>query len=737
MPFFLMTLCLLMGEPRLTETLGRNNWLVYSEPFPITSGRSIFELDLETRLKSLGYRRVKNRPQTPGTYFWGRKNFWVFRKSHHFLGKQREPELFIFRLDSKSRIVGLVQDDKTIMAPIPRGAAYLEPQILSESLVESRYRLEDLPFKAYPEMMWRALLAAEDSRFFEHHGLDSKAIARSLLKNIKAGKVVMGGSTITQQLIKNRDLTPKRTMRRKANEAIRALILESEYEKDDILEAYMNHVYLGHVNGTAIYGFPAASQVYFSRPIKDLTLAEYATLAAMVQGPNLFKPHKSPERCRKRRNWVLSRMKTLGWISESKYAKAKSEPIRAKLSKPSRQSHQHVLTWIHQLLKDKHRHFSKGRGGRIYTTLDPILQVHAQRDLTKQLKRLKSKLLPKSISSLEGALVSMDLETGGILAYCSASTAPSKEAFDRVRLAKRQPGSTVKPFVLLAAFNRFSDPLFPGTLVQDSPVVIDTKPKAWRPTNYDDRYHGTVSVREALVQSYNVPFAKIGRHIGFEVIGDQMKELGLQVPNPVPPSISLGSVEVSPLQLLEAFSVFFRNGDQIKARPLLGYDKPSGKKIRNTKQKHRKRVRKGSAYLVYDLLKDVMERGTGQPAHLADYVSAGKTGTSSDYRDAWFVGQAGSVLTVVWVGCDNNQSTNLPSSQLAAPIWRTFMNHAVPLRPDFIVEKPGSIKTCDINPKTGLRVWGLLPGSTQEIYRRGGAPDREKVFGSKPPNRID
>jgi len=716
--------------PRLTDTLGRNEFRVYSEPFPLSSGVRIAEIQLVKRLEARHYARVHSRPKKPGTFFWGKSHFRIYRRAFHFLGKEIPDELIVLKLNSSGRISGLVGEDKTIAGVWRREDAMLEPIVLSESMTELRAERLSLPFKSYPSGMIDALLAAEDSRFFEHHGLDSKAIARSMLKNVKAGRIVMGGSTLTQQLIKNRDLTPKRSFSRKASEAIRALILESEYSKEEILEAYMNHVYLGHVSGIAIHGFPAGARAWFSKSLKQLSTAQYAYLAGMVQGPNLYNPKTHLERGIKRRNWVLGRMKKLSLISGKEYSRSIKEKGHVAVTSPRVLDNRTFFHWSLQVLqKEKSSWFRKKRGAKVFTTLDPLVQQKAHLVLNKLIPKLARKMKRNWKAPLAAALVCMDLESGGILAYANYSTQSKGSSYDRVRMAHRQPGSTIKPFVLLAAFDRFRNPLYPGTLVLDSPFVLGKKPHEWKPKNYDKKFHGIVSLRESLVQSYNIPIAKTANHLGFDVLGGMLHELGLNPNKSILPSISLGAAEATPLDLLEAYSCMFCGGKTREAIPVFGAEKPSGSSLKRIKSRRKRIARSSSAYLIYDLLLNVMKEGTGRNARLNSASGAswyaGKTGTSSNYRDAWFVGASESLLTVVWVGRDNNKSLGLPSSQTASLIWKEFMEEAVPLRPRYKVNKPSSVKTCKINPHNGLRVFGILPGYKKELYRRGGAPDRE------------
>lgn len=725
----ILFLFLLLSQ-KLTDTVGNNEIAIFYEGYPIVAGRTVQEIKLPERLVKLGYQRVKHVPKVPGTFFWGHTNFRIYQRKHIYNGKEIDARLFTVNTNSKGMITGVTWSDGTTGTLQERGELHLEPVKFAESLKEVRAERISVPLKDYPEHLWKALLAAEDARFFDHHGLDSKAIARSMLANVKAGKVVMGGSTITQQLIKNRDLTPKRTFSRKATEALRALILETQYDKEEILEAYLNHVYMGHYQGLAIHGFPSAARTYFSKNLSELTLAQAALLAGMVQGPNHYTPGKKSAKGIKRRNWVLSRMKKLGWITEKDYKKAASAKIVFKPTRPQREINPHFQSWLNEyLLKKKKSHFESHQGAIIYTSLDPYLQTQAEKSLKRFLDQLTKN--NRRIPFLEGALVSMDLETGGILAYSSYSTRRDKRGFDRVRFAQRQPGSTVKPFVLLEAFNRSESPLYPGTLIRDNPYTLIRDGRKWSPENYDRKYHGTVSLRTALAQSYNVPFAKLGQVLGYENVADMFVKAGLHVTKPVPPSITLGAIETTPLELLEAYSAFFNQGKTIRPRPAFQIDKPSGRSLVKIKSKRRRVAKASSAYLVYDILKESMKNGTAKTACLQNSWSAGKTGTSSNYRDAWFAGAAGSVLTVVWIGRDDNKSIGLPSSGTSAILWKNYMNKIVLLRPQFVIKKPRSIRKCKVNPKTGLRVFGILPGYVNEIYRFGAAPPREKPWRSE------
>jgi len=320
----------------LEDRLGRSEMRIRSEAFPLVAGRSVADYGLAERLERQGYHRVSGRPDEPGEYFWGDDVFWFYRREHRLDGHRHAPSRIGLALDEHGVVIGARGVDGSTYPLDRAGVFWLEPEILAESLAADRADRTLVDLAELPERIWRPVLAAEDARFFLHDGVDGMAIARAALANIKKGETVQGGSTITQQLVKNRDLTPKRSFSRKLSEAARALVLEAEYEKREILEAYLNQVYLGHVDGLALHGIGTASLAYFSKPARDLDWHESATLAAMIQGPNRLSPLRHPERVIDRRNWVLGRLAELGWIGGSELVQARAAPIGLRNSPYSR-----------------------------------------------------------------------------------------------------------------------------------------------------------------------------------------------------------------------------------------------------------------------------------------------------------------------------------------------------------------------------------------------------------------
>lgn len=715
----------------LLEELGRSESRVYSAAYPIRGGASVGDYALAERLERLDYRRVKSRPEKPGDYFWGHDVFWIYRRAHRLGGRRHRAQLFGLRLDGAQgprggRVLAAIDDEAE---PLDWQDAWIEPEMLAESLGDDRARRVPIRLERLPERVWRPVLAAEDSRFFDHVGLDGRSLARALLANVKAGRVEQGGSTITQQLIKNRDLTPKRSFSRKASEAVRALALEAAYDKEDILEAYLDQVYLGHVDGLAVHGFGTAARVYFDKRARDLSLAEAATLAAMIQGPNRLQPERHAERVKNRRNWVLSRMEELGWAGADEVEKAGRRPVRVDRRRPRAPLGGRFLDWVHDIAKkEAGRRLRKGRGVVAETSLDPLLQEAAEEAVSRHFEQLRRRSGKLRTAPLAMALISLDAVSGDVLAHVGGD--PRQGGFDRARQARRQPGSAVKPLVLLEAFDDCGrrSPLHPATRIADRPLRVELPSGAWQPVNSDGRFAGTVDLRTALRRSLNVPFARLGRHCGIEDVGARLREAGLRVPREPPMSLVLGAVETSPVELASAYTAIANQGRRVEPRPVKRLEKPGGWILERFRPDSDHVSRPSTAFLVHDLMRDAVRSGTARAAALDELAVAAKTGTSQDRRDAWLAGYASGLVTVVWVGRDDDRPLGLTGAQAAAPLWRTYMQKAVALRPPSSVTRPRDIVTRHVDPATGLRVLALHPRAQAEIFRRGALPRRDRLL---------
>jgi len=375
----------------------------------------------------------------------------------------------------------------------------------------------------------------------------------------------------------------------------------------------------------------------------------------------------------------------------------------------------------------------------VESTIDPLLQAEAEKAVRQGLEDLRSANSRLRRLPLSAALVCYDARDGRILAYVGGDPAQESDAFDRVRQARRQPGSAIKPLILLAAFDGAGQrgALYPARRVADSPLRINLPSGPWEPKNYDGQYRGTVTIREAVVQSLNVPFVRIGRWCGFEKAAEMVREAGLPIPDPAPPSFVLGAVETTPLELADAYAVFSGSlGRRAKLTPYTRLARPSGRTITKHRSRHKKVVRPASAYLIRDLLRDSVERGTSRPARIEGREVFGKTGTSSDRRDAWFVGGTGPLVAAVWVGIDDGTPLGLTGSGAAAPIWRSFIAAAAPTRPAVVVERPDDVVERIIQERSGLLVARPRRGSHPDLFRRGAMPPSRRFWRKDEPIAI-
>ena len=595
----------------LETELGRNEVRVLSAPFPIEPGARLADTALPERLERLGYARVHDRPTAPGEYFWGHDLFWIDRRAHRVGGQRWPARLFGVTLDRDSgRILGFVDATGAPLWQDGGGQPWVEPEVIAESLSADRAPRRPVAFERLPEHVWRSVLAAEDHRFFEHGGVDALSVARALLANALAGKVTQGGSTITQQLIKLRDLSPRRTLGRKVSEAVRALALEAEYSKREILESYLNHVYFGHVDGLSVYGIGAASEAYFSKSATELDLGEAALLAAVIQGPNRLSPIRHPDRVATRQRWVLSRMEELGWADPEAIARERRRDIpRLDVTPPRPPEARRFLSWVRSVAAaEAPERVERHRGMVVQTGIDPLVQGRVEDAVADGLAALRRAHRELRGRSLTAGLVVLDARTGAVIAEVGGDPSERDDDFDRARRAERQTGSALKPLVLLEAFDDCGRraPLYPSRRVLDEPVTLDLPSGPWSPENLGRRYRGPITVREALVESINVPFVRIARWCGFDDTAATLRRAGLDVPEEPPPSFVLGSLGTSPADLAGAYTAFATQGVALRPRPVLSIFRPSGARIAAFSRDGERVAEPAAAFMVRDLLRDVV-----------------------------------------------------------------------------------------------------------------------------------
>jgi penicillin-binding protein 1B len=523
-------------------------------------------------------------------------------------------------------------------------------------------RLEELP-----DHLIEAVLAIEDQRFHQHHGLDLRRIGGALVANLKAGGIAQGGSTITQQLAKNLFLTARRTPLRKVREAAMALVLEARHGKPEILEAYLNEIYLGHDGGRAIHGIGAAARFYFGKEARRIGLAESALLAGMIHAPNRYAPTRHPRAARERRNLVLEVMADQQRVSRSLADRATRAGLPTRVWPARSVDGRHFRDYIRARVPRR----LPRRGAAVHTSLDASMQRIAERAVRHGLDRLRNE-------AVEAALVAIDPRSGDVLAMVGGRDYGASQ-FDRAAVARRQPGSAFKPIVALAALERRDgkNPAFTlATYVDDEPLRVRTPSGPWQPANYDRQFRGRVTVREAMEQSLNVPFARIGLAVGPERIVATARRLGITSPLAPVPSLALGSSEVTLMELVRAYGVLAAGGTLAEERTVLSHGAYGRDPEPDQASPAKQVVDPAVAYLVTSTLEGVVARGTGRALNGSGRFEsvAGKTGTSNDWRDAWFVAYTPSLVVGAWVGFDDGRSLGTTGAGAALPIVARFLD---------------------------------------------------------------
>lgn len=538
-----------------------------------------------------------------------------------------------------------------------------------------------------PELLIKTLLAVEDKHFYTHSGVDPLGILRAMLANIRAGKAVQGGSTLTQQLVKNFFLNNERTLRRKFNEVIMALLLDAHYSKDEILTAYANEIFLGQDRGRAVHGFGLASQFYFRRELKDLSVAQIAMMVGMIKGPSYYDPRREPERCLQRRQVVLEVMRSEGVIAEDVYLTAKAAKLeKAVMVQSGFNRYPAFLDLVRrQLGQDYHEEDLVSNGLKILTTLDPQVQMQVEKQLKETLAALEKR---PGASGLEGAVIVSSREGGEILAVAGGRDA-MQSGFNRALDAQRPIGSLIKPVVYLTAL---ANGYTLATPVRDESFTLTAAgAKDWRPANYDKKEHGLVPFHEALAYSYNLSTIRIGMDVGVEKVVASLKRMGINREFLPYPSFLLGTADLSPLEVAQVYQVLATGGFYQPQRVIGSVLTVDNKVVQRFGLTVEQRFPAEDVFLLNTALKRVVTHGTARS--LLSYIpetvqAAGKTGTTDDLRDSWFAGFSGDRLAVVWIGRDDNKPIALTGSSGAMVVWGRIMQALYP-QPLDLVEPEG------------------------------------------------
>ncbi|RMG47276.1 MAG: penicillin-binding protein 1B [Acidobacteria bacterium] len=688
---------------------------ILAAPRVLRVGRRVDLSAVAEELAAQRYRAVPRVPARPGEYRISGNRLEVYRRP--FTGPHGYAGAAFARVTVDGGRAVRLED----ASGRPLGAFTLEPVRLGAyhgpELVDRR----PLPLDRYPPRLVQAVVAAEDARFMRHRGIDLRAVLRAAWADIRGGGLVQGGSTITQQVVKNRLLGHQRTWMRKLREAILALYVERRVSKRRILEIYLNEVYLGQEGAVSIVGMPAAALHYFGKDISDLTLDEQAMLAGLIASPGRFDPRRRPEAARARRNWVLERMEQIGAIDPAERERAAARPLGVVASRRRLDPAGDLLDAVQRELVSRGWEPRPGEErARVFTTIDPAVQRAAREALRSVLDRLERE--DPRRAPLEGAVVVLRPASGEILAIVGGRKG-SRGAFNRALDAHRQPGSAFKPFVALTAF--IEGHWQPSSLLADEPIEIRTANGLWRPRNVDGRYRGTVTLRQAIEESLNVPMAWLGRTLGAEAIRSWARLAGIRSPLPSAVSLALGTGEVTPLELAVAYGTIGNLGKYQAPRLVRGVRTADGAAVPlEPMAPPENRLPPEPCYLVLDMMAGAAEHGTARGlASAAPGVRvAAKTGTTQDGRDAWGVLVTGDTAAVCWVGRDDGKPARLYGAGAAIPVLAELLRRAGWLLLAPLPDPPPGVVEVTIDPDTGgLATW-RCPRKAREVFTRDRLP---------------
>ena len=660
-------------DSRVTNKLEGVLWTVpakvYSRSLDLAEGLSINKSNLLRELKMLSYSEKKN-PTKPGEYFYNSNKLNIFLRGY----EDQNSGLFKIlirdgRVEEITNQLGL-SVDLVKLEPIAIGGMY--PSHMEDRILVS--------WPQVPSILIDTILSVEDQTFFNHKGISLRSISRAFFTNVKAGDIEQGGSTITQQLAKNLFFSPEQTIKRKVMEAIAALLIEFHYSKEEILLAYINDVFLAQSGKRAVHGFGMGAQHFFGTSLMNLETDQIALLVGMLKGPSLYNPRRNPNNATNRRNLVLKILQRGGHISLSSLEDMTKRPLR--VVKPSFRSetrypafHDLVRLELRENYQDSEL---RTQGLRIQTNLDPVLQE----SLESSIKKTKIELVNKygnKLNELEGAAIAVDIISGEIKAVVGSSS-PSEFGFNRSINAIRPIGSLVKPFIYLTALNKY-DQYTLTTILDDSKLSFESGGEIWEPNNFDKKYHGKIPLHVALWQSYNIASARLGMELGYDSVQETFSKLGITKTIERYPSLFIGSFEMSPFDAIHSYQVIAADGFYSPLRSIRDIQDLKGEIDLSYPYKIEQRIRPEPLHLLKFAMKQTFISGTarGYPRKkIESWQAGGKTGTSDDQRDSWFVGFAGDILVLVWLGFDDNRPTPLTGRSGALEVWKNFIDDIQP-----------------------------------------------------------
>jgi len=670
---------------------------IFSAPFPIVAGDDLDRSGLMDRLAQLSYSQVPS-ANTPGEYTRTKNALAIYLRSFYVGAKQYPAEMV--RVGLSGTRITLVADS----FGVAKTDAMLQPEVIGRLLPGAPAERVEVQLSDLKPYLVKGLLANEDRFFYYHPGIDPIRIVEAAISDFRSHRLAQGASTLTQQLARTFMERRERNFSRKFRELAVAAVIEIRLKKDEILERYINDVPMGEYEGTPIDGMPQAARYFFNKDLSEVTPAEAATLIGMIQAPTLYDPRRHPDNCRKRRDVVLGVMKHAGVIDDAAYTAAIATPIQ--ITKPPGLRRAPYFTDYVTAFVNKIPGFDGHLEGlKVYTTLDTVLQSDAVDAVTENIAQLEKNhrrlRRVKTDEKLQTSLVALDAETGAIRAMIGGRDY-SESQFNRAANAQRQPGSAFKPIVYLAALDPdrapFSPPLTLASTLPDEPATYN----GWTPANYERTYQPQVTVVQALYESLNVPTAYVGNELSPATIVKTAHEMGIHEDLQAYLPISIGADETTLLELTSAYQVFATEGEQSPPYAVEAVVDAKGHQIYHHDDETNRVIRPAVAYLITGALKAVLRYGTGASAGRLglDFPAAGKTGTTQDYKDAYFIGYTPAIVCGVWVGFDEPESLGLTGAQAALPAWVQFMQDAAPAEPEDFPE-PSGITMATIDPESG------------------------------------
>jgi len=696
-----------------------NSTQIYGAPLRVAVGDRLPLNDLVGYLRGAGYEQ-----KASVDYRTDDKSFAMGAKSIEIVpDDERASSLGLAPVKLDVDAAGRVQSLRDLRSGKAMESAAIEGELLASLREGDRRKKIPIQFSAIPETLRNAVLAVEDQRFFEHNGIDWRGTMRALWIDIREGEIVEGGSTLTQQLVKNAFLTRERTISRKLKEAAMAVILESRLTKQQIFTLYCNDVYLGQSRTFAVHGFAEAAQVYFDKNLSDLTLAESAFLAGLIRAPNRYSPQRDPSSALARRSHVLDRMVAIGAITPPEAAAARVAPLQIKTHAAPNDFGMNYFIDYAQSYMSEHG-VDTERSQPVYGTIDPRLQRIACDVVTRRTQQLdklfsRSTRRGKARPPVQAALVALDAHSGQVLAMIGGRSYDESQ-LNRATDALRQPGSAFKPLVYAAALSTRG--FTAATVLSDRPqtFIYDGGSSEYQPSDYHGGFtNRDVTLREALARSLNVPAVELAERVGLGNVARLAEDCGLHAPRPYP-SMALGTSEVTPLELAAAYTAFANGGMALHPVPVARLGATSSTNTGRGTRVFSPQV----AYLMTNLLESVVQGGTASRARGMGVTGAiaGKTGTSTD---GWFVGYTPNLVCAVWVGFDDNRDLGLTASESALPMWADFVKQAIDIRPSLggrVFARPGGIVTADIDPSTGLIATDECAQHRKELFISGTEP---------------